>query len=189
MAILYRVFPYLASASKYETGGALYIPPQGGGRLDNPGIYSVLYLSDSPSGAIAEAFGRFPEWSSAILASGSAMPGSFRAIATYLLPEEAKICNLDDASQLIELGLRPSDVVTRDYERSRCWARRIWESSQWTGVRWWSFYDSKWASYGLWNTALLKVQAVRELRLDDEHLIDASRVISRPVRVRSRERL
>jgi hypothetical protein len=73
---LYRVFPYLADAAKSEPGGALYVPPQGGGRIDNPGKYSVLYLSDAAAGAVAEAFGRFPEWTPAILEGGPSLPGS-----------------------------------------------------------------------------------------------------------------
>ncbi|MBI1790737.1 MAG: RES domain-containing protein, partial [Acidobacteria bacterium] len=83
MPILYRVLPFLAAAAEDEPGGALYIPPQGGGRLDNPELYSVLYLSDAASGAIAEAFGRFPEWSPAILEGSPGMPGSVRALAKY----------------------------------------------------------------------------------------------------------
>ncbi len=68
MPALYRVFPYLKSAANTEPGGAFYIPGQGGGRADNPEIYSVLYFSDAAAGAIAEAFGRFPEWTRAMLA-------------------------------------------------------------------------------------------------------------------------
>ena len=87
MPVLYRVFPHFEDSADDEPGGALFVPSPGGGRLDNPGIYSVLYLSDSPPGAIAEAFGRFPEWAPAMLEGGSAMKGSVRAIATYSLPE------------------------------------------------------------------------------------------------------
>ena len=76
MISLYRVFPYLKSSSAEEPGGALFVPPQGGGRIGNPDYYSVLYLSDAAAGAIAEAFGRFPEWSPAILEGSPALPGN-----------------------------------------------------------------------------------------------------------------
>lgn len=46
--------------------------PRRGGCLDNPDLYSVLYLSGAAAGAIAESFGRFPEWSQAILAGSPA---------------------------------------------------------------------------------------------------------------------
>ena len=139
MPILHRVFPYLATAAEDEPGGAVLIPPQGGGRIDNPEIYSILFLSDAPAGAIAAAFGRFAEWNDAILEGSPSLPGSARAIARFRLPEDALVCNLDDPSLLQTLGLRPSDVVSRDYTRSRAWARRIHEQGRWSGVRWWSY--------------------------------------------------
>jgi hypothetical protein len=72
---------------------------------------------------------------------------SARAIARYRLAEDAHICNLDDPGQLLALGLRPSDVVSRDYTRCRQWARHIYETRRyeqggWVGVRWWSYYES-----------------------------------------------
>jgi len=118
---LYRVFPYRAASRQDEPGAALFVPPQGGGRIDNPGTYDVLYMSDSAAGAIAEAFGRFPEWTPAMLEGGASLPGSVRAVARYRLADAARICNLDDPKQLLALGLRPSDVVSRDYARSRAW--------------------------------------------------------------------
>ena len=104
-----------------------------------------------------------------------------KAVGVYALPDENLVCDLDDPRRLLELDLRPSDVVTRDYERTRSWARRIREQGKWTGVSWWSYYDPRWASVGLWNTSGLKVQSVRQLRLNDADLVEASRVIVRPI--------
>jgi hypothetical protein len=178
---LYRVFPFLASAPPAEPGGALYIPPQGGGRLDNPDLYSVLYLSDAAAGATAEAFGRFPEWTEAILAGSPALPGSVRGLARYRLDDGARICDLDDPRQLAALRLRPSDVVSRDYVRTRAWARRIYESGVWAGVRWWSYYDPKWASFGLWNRRGLTVEDVAPIGVDHPALVEAARAIVRRI--------
>jgi len=178
---LYRVFPYLEIAKATEPGGALCVPRQGGGRLDNPGAYSVLYLSDAAAGAIAEAFGRFPAWTAAILEGSPALPGSVRAIARFHLADDAAVCNLDDPALLKALGLRPSGVVSRDYSRSRAWAQRIYNRRQWIGVRWWSYYDPQWTSFGLWNTGRLKLEDVWPLRLDDPALHDAGRAIRRRV--------
>ena len=86
MPELYRVFPFLPRASPDEPGGALYVPPQGGGRLDNPDLYAVFYASDAEAGALAESFGRFPEWTSAILDGSPALPGSVRAVDATGLP-------------------------------------------------------------------------------------------------------
>ncbi|MGO9257152.1 MAG: RES family NAD+ phosphorylase [Bryobacteraceae bacterium] len=185
MPILHRVFPYVATSAGDEPGGAFYVPPQGGGRLDNPETYSVLYLSDAPAGAIAEAFGRFPEWNEALLEGAPSLPGSARALASFHLPEDAPVCNLDDPMLLQTLGLRPSDIVSRDYARTRAWARRIHEQGSWFGVRWWSYYDSQWASFGLWNISRLKLQEVKLLRLDEPALLDASRTVARRIVRRS----
>ncbi|MGA3078908.1 MAG: RES family NAD+ phosphorylase [Bryobacteraceae bacterium] len=181
MPAVYRVFPYLAASPADEPGGALYVPPQGGGRIDNPATYSVLYLSDSAAGAVAEAFGRFQEWTPAILEGSPSLPGSARAIARYRLVDDAPICTLDDAEQLLVLGLRPSDVVRRDYTRSRAWALRIYARRQWSGVRWWSYYDPSWSTYGLWDIEDLTLEEVRLLTLDDAALLEASRSIVRRV--------
>jgi hypothetical protein len=179
--ILYRVLPFLAKAAPDEPGGALHVPPQGGGRLDNPELYAVLYLSDAASGAIAEAFGRFPEWSPALLAGSPGLPGSVRAIASYRLADDAPLCDLDDPEQLRALRIRPSDVVSRDYDRTRAWSRRVYEQRAWVGVRWWSYYDPRWASVGLWKLNRLSLIEVRPLRLDDPTLIEASRTITRRI--------
>jgi hypothetical protein len=98
--------------------------------------------------AIADAFGRSPEWTEAILEPAPSLVGGARAIARFHLPDDAPVCNLDDAALLQSLDLRPSDVVSRDDARSRAWARKIYEPRRW------------WASFGLWN--------LTRLRLEDE---------------------
>lgn len=181
MPSLYRVFPFDANAAPDEPGGALYVPPQGAGRIDNPSLYAVLYLSDAAQGAIAEAFGRFPEWTPAILAGSPALPGSVRAIAEYELSDNAAVCNLDDAKRLVSLKLRPSEVVTRNYTTTRGWAQAVYEKGEWAGVRWWSYYESQWGSVGLWKCDSLKLHGVRVLTLQDPDLVDASRIVVRRI--------
>lgn len=181
MPTLFRVFPLAPSVHPGDPGGALYVPPQGGGRIDNPGVYSVLYLSDAAAGAIAEAFGRFPEWTPAILEGSPSLPGSVRAIARYHLPAGVRICDLNEPAQLMELNLKPSSVVSRDDSRTRGWARRIHDEGAWAGIRWWSYYDSRWASLGLWDVSELRLEEVTVLRLDDAFLLEAARTIARRV--------
>ena len=159
----------------------MYIPPQCGGRFDNPDLYRVFYLSDAAAGAISEAFGRFPEWSPSILEGAPALPGSTRAIARYHLSDDARVCDLDNPEQLNSLGLRPSDVVSRDYGRTRAWARQIYQQGVWAGVRWWSYYDPRWASFGLWQISSLALEEVRILQLDDSAVLEASRTILRRI--------
>jgi hypothetical protein len=178
---LFRVFPFLPQARSDEPGGALFVPPQGGGRVDNPDLYSIFYGSSAEAGAVAEAFGRFPEWTPAILAGSPALRGSSRAIARYRLAETARICDLDDPGQLARLGLRPSDIVSRDYTRTRDWARRIYRQESWDGVRWWSYYDPRWTSFGVWANGALSLLEVRVLRLDDAAVVEAARTIARQI--------
>ncbi len=132
---------------------------------------------------MAEAFGRFPEWTSAILEGSPSLPGSARALVRVELPGNLPVCNLDDSAQLVELGLHPSDVVTRDYERSRTWARRIYEQRRWIGVRWWSYYDPQWSNFGLWNVETIRLQDVSRIRLDDAAVQEAARMIARRVMI------
>jgi hypothetical protein len=185
VATLYRVFPYLVDVPASAPGGALYVPHQGGGRLDNPDLYSVFYASSAEAGAVAEAFGRFPEWTPALLEGNPSLVGSVRAIARYLLADDVKLCDLDDPHQLAALALRPSDVVSREYSRTREWARRIFQQREWSGVRWWSYYDPRWNSAGLWNLAGLALEDVRILRLDDAAVAEAARTISRRIVAKS----
>ncbi len=178
---LFRVFSYVAGSDQDAPGGALFVPSQGGGRIDNPGLYSVLYLGDTAPGAISESFGRFPEWTPSILEGTPGVPRSVRALAHYRLPEDAPVCNLDDPDRLLALRLRPSDVATRDYARSRAWARLIYDQKIWMGVRWWSYYNPAWYSFGLWDTSRLVLASVTPLRLDNPDLLEASRTIVRRV--------
>ena len=178
---LFRVFPYVAGADSHAPGGAFYVPSLGGGRIDNPGVYPVLYLGDSAPGAIAEAFGRFPEWTPSILESAPGAPRSVRAVARYHLPDDAPVCNLDDPERLLALKLRPSDIVTRDYARSRAWARLIYDQKVWIGVRWWSYCNPGWYSVGFWDTSRLVLATVTPLRLNNPDLLEASRAIMRRV--------
>jgi hypothetical protein len=91
------------------------------------------------------------------------------------------VCNLDEPSELAALGLRPSDVVSRDYARTRTWARRLFRDGRWAGVRWWSYYDPRWASFGLWRIEALSMVSVRGLRLDDAAVVEAAGAIARRI--------
>lgn len=179
---LYRVLPYQDSAARDQPGHPLYVPPSRGvARIDNPEIYDALYLGDTPAGAVAEAFGWMPQWDVGMLRGSRILPGSVRALATYRLAEYATLCDLDDAQRLIELGLRPSQVVTRDREVTQKWALQLFEARAHVGVRWWSYYDPRWGSVGLWDLRALTVVDVRVLALYDEEIVDAARTLVRVV--------
>ena len=178
--MLHRVFPWLPTAGDGEPGHPLFVPGFGGGRIDNPEHYVALSLSDGAGGACAEAFDYRPAWDQRMLRGSPLLPGSTRALATYTLDPAVTVCDLDDAVRLVELGLRPSQVVTRDRTITRAWALRIYGEGRWGGVRWWSYHDPRWGSHGIWAIGALAVERVEALTLDHPAVLEAAEVLNRP---------
>lgn len=175
---LYRVFPWLEDAPRGAAGHPLHVPTvQGAGRIDNPESYAVLYASDSAVGAVAEAFGNHATWTEELFLVPS-LPGARRALATYAA-DRVTILDLDDASALLERGLKPSEVVTRDRARTRRWALEVFRERRWDGIRWWSFHDPDRGSCGLWRTVGLTVLEVAALTLDAPPVIEAATLLHR----------
>jgi hypothetical protein len=105
-----------------------------------------------------------------------------RMLAWYDVDDSASICNLDDPHELLDRGLRPSNVITRDYAQSQAWALRIFAEARWVGVSWWSYHDARWTSVGLWDMNIIGGSGVEELTLDHPALIEAAQVLS--IRIR-----
>ena len=180
--IAYRVFPYLPSAAADQPGGALYVPPGGKNRADSPnGSYRCLYLGDSASGSIAESFGRFATWDRTLIEAEPALPtlpGTRFALAEYEIGENA--CDLDDAQQLVDLHLRPSDVVTRDRTVTQRWASLLHATGRYSGVAWWSYYDAGWKSLAIWDTRSITIASPpRVLSISDSDVLRAASIIVR----------
>jgi hypothetical protein len=149
--------------------------------VDNPGRYRTLYLSDAPVGAVAEAFGTLRLWTEAMFGRPD-LPDSRRALVEYETSQDLQIFDLDDARALDSLGLRPSQVVTRDRKLTQRWALTIYEQGRWGGVRWWSYYDPRWYSHAVWEVTALTVRtaSIRPLFIDDPAVVEASEVLGRP---------
>lgn len=179
MATLYRVFPWLREARRGQPGHPAFVPGGGAGRIDNPEHYLALYLSDGPGGACAEAFFFKSIWDDKMLRGSPSLPGSVQAIATFDLDLSIAICDLDDASRLVALGLRPSQVVTRDRQVTQPWALAIFQLQSFGGIRWWSYHDPRWGSHGIWATSNLELRNVEPLNLDHDALVEAAAVLNR----------
>lgn len=174
---VYRVFPYDPSATPGHAGHATYLPQvQGGGRLDNPGHYTVRYFAESAAGAVGERFGELSRWVPGMFAQPTRGAVERRlALATFDVPRDLRILDLDDAAVLLERGLRPTQVVRRNHDVTQAWALRIHEERtsarsrrpRWDGVRWWSWYRPEWPILGVWegDVALVDVE-----RLDLGHV-------------------
>jgi len=158
---LYRVLPLEPGAAEHEAGGALFVPDSTDGRIDNVGVYRVLYLAREPEGAIAETYGRIPLWKPAMLKSASGFPHS---LVTYSLPDTSKVFSLDDSAALTSLGVaNPSQIVARNRPFTQALALRIYGRHRYIGVSWWNYYEPAWASFGLWDTSSLKVLHAEQL--------------------------
>lgn len=152
---VFRVFPFDASAGDRDPGGALYVPPSRKGRIDAlpPFAYSVFYAASAAECAVAERFGAFDVWDRAVVEAAPATPllaKSRFAIAAYKLPALLELCDLDDAPMLVRQHVRPSQVVTRDRSVTQAWATRIHAREPYAGISWWSYYEPRWQSIGIW---------------------------------------
>lgn len=184
--LLYRTFPWLASAPAGEPGHGVYVPePSGAGRVDNPAHYRALYLSNAPAGAVAETFGSLKLWTPRMFRRPD-LPGGVRALATYDLADTLPIFDLDDPDALKALDIRPSQVVTRDRAVTQPWALAVFQQQRWSGVRWWSYYEPRWYSYAVWNIGALRLVegTVRAMTPSNPAVIEASDVLRRPRRSR-----
>jgi hypothetical protein len=157
------------------------VPGGAAGRTDNPEHYRTLYLSDGAGGACAEAFHYRPVWDERMLADSPSLPGSIQALGTYTLAPRSTVCDLDDAARLVEMGLRPSQVVTRDRQVTQAWALRVFDQRRWAGIRWWSYHDPHWGSHGIWAVEDLQVENVEALTLDHPAVAEAAEVLNRPL--------
>jgi hypothetical protein len=141
-------------------------------------LYRELYVADAATGAIAQAFGRIAIWNGEMLRRPS---GEALSLASYDDGDRVTVCDLDDPAMLLSLGLRPSNVVSRDRTITRDWSRRIYQTRSYSGISWWSSYDPQWRSFGIWSTSSLSLADIRELSLSDADLLEAARVIVRRI--------
>lgn len=180
--LLYRVFPFLASAPPGEPGHPLYEHrPQRGGRIDHPD-YHVWYLSRLAEAACGETFGNLAQWDSSMLQFPQ-LPGSRRALGIYSLPDDLRILDLDDPAQLLRLGLRPTQVVTRNLAVTQTWGHKIWsERAPHTTdhlVQWWSYHRPVWTVLASWLRP--ELAGVEPLNLSHPALMEAAKTLQRKV--------
>ena len=115
-----------------------------------------------------------------------AVPGARKTLGVYELADDLRICDLDDPHRLVELGLRPTQVVTRNLAVTSQWAHRIWsqrsagkDGRQWQAVQWWSFHRPVWTVIASWERPTLI--ALERLELDHTAVIAAATSLNRPL--------
>lgn len=148
---LYRIVPWIESASRGEPGHPLFVDVslQGGGRADNPRHYQALYVSETRQGAVGEAFGDLTDWSDRMFTVPWSKEAE-RVLVTYEADPPPEVLDLDDAEVLWKLNAKPTDVVGRDREKTRELALEVWFQRRWAGLRWWSWWRPSWRNQILW---------------------------------------
>jgi RES domain len=182
----YRVFPYSrAATSPEEPGHPLYEPkPQEYGRIDHPDYY-VWYLAREPDAAVGEVFGNFSEWHESIFRSR----GRPMALATYTLPDDLRLLDLDEPHELASRDLRPTRIISRNRPVSQEWGHRIWSEQsphkgrQWQAVQWWSYYQPTWRVVASWERP--EFQHSDLLNLDHFAVKAAATALRRPLKTQS----
>ena len=184
--LLYRVFPFVATAGEGEPGHPLYEHhPQRGGRMDHPDYY-VWYLAGQMSAAVGEVFGNLPVWEPTMLLFPALLDCS-RALGVYYVPDDLRILDLDDPAELLARSLRPTQIVARNLAVTQAWAHRIWQEPdladprgrRWDAVKWWSFHRPHWDVIGSWVQPM--IEAVEPLSMDHPAVRDAAETLSRVV--------
>jgi RES domain len=171
--LLYRVFPHLTQAQVDYPGHPLYVHPgQGTGRFDNPHLYKAWYLTAEATSAIGESFADIRSWKDAMFTFPQ-VPGARKALGIYRLPDDLPYVDLDDAQRLVELSVRPSQVVERNRPYTQGLAARIYGMRTYNGVRWWSYHLPQWRVYCLWDIDPEAVE-VQALSVSHAAVVDAA---------------
>ena len=138
-----------------------------------------MYLCETPASCVAEALLPFRgrPFRPPMLRRG----GRPLALCRYRLARRAALLDLDDPAILADLGLRPSEVATRDRERTQAQARRLFaERPAAAGLRWWSPVESSWINATLFQDRAephLSAGPLRELGPGDPVVAEAVRLL------------
>ena len=175
--ILHRCFAWDERALPDEPDGPLWFPRpfQGAGRHDNPDVYGCLYATEDAASAVVEQLAGFR--GNRFLPSMLVRRGLPLALAAIELPDRAELVDLDDPRVLVERGLRPSRVATRDRELTQPQALELYRSRpRSAGIRWWSVFESLWLNVTLFDRSAsrLRLAGVRALARDDPEVAQAA---------------
>jgi hypothetical protein len=183
--LLYRVSPYQPGSEDGAPGSPTYLhKPQRDGRIDNPIYYNVWYLSLTAAGAVGETFASHPKWPDELFDFGTSSDTRF-ALHTFKLSDACRVLDLDDAHNLAERVLRPTQIVTLNRSVTQGWALRIWnelagDRRRWDGVRWWSRHSAEWPIIALWTGTPTHVDT-EDLSTKHKAVVEAASVLNRSI--------
>lgn len=182
---LYRCYPRVPGARRGKRGHWSFVPtPQLHGRWDNSDLYDSWYFSRSEVGAIAESFYNKRNWIPEVFLTPTAEP---RAIAEFTFSGPPLI-DLDDAETLLNLGVKPSDVVVKDLSTTQTLARDIFiqSAADSAGISWWSSQMPSETSVLLWGSESappegLRLVGIQPLSIEHPAVIEAANRLYRPL--------
>jgi RES domain len=169
--ILWRLLPLIPDVAPSSPGGALWFPRelQGTGRHDNPDRYGCLYLSTSPTSAVAEALAQFR--GAGVLSQGMLIRANLPlALVQVDCADDEGLIDLDDPEVLTRTRLRPSRVATRARAVTQAYAARIFDAHPAAvGLRWWSTLEASLTNFTLYDRAASALRLVGVEPLTLEH--------------------
>ncbi len=169
----WRVFPWDASAQPGDPFTPQYVLPAGvqtGGRFDLPDT-STLYLAlEEPAHALAEVLqslrGKRMIRSGHLRRKERGRPGRFHPLAVVETWIPASLFDtfpdLGDPQNLVDLGIRPDDLSSRDRLVTQRISQRLHEEHGLAGFRWWSAFG------GQWHVALLYLDRIDPMAIHYE---------------------
>lgn len=179
--LVHRVHLWHADAKPSEPYSAEFIPPQQGyGRWDNPDLYTLRYLATSPEGAIIEAFGSHAIWREDMFRTGDSSH-TIRALSTFDLPEDTVFADLSDPRLLIEYNVTVTEVVKRNPRATQRLAARLFQSHEFDGIAWWSYYQPSLTLIALFQPDEAQLVDTVPLSLDLSEVQEAARLVVRTI--------
>lgn len=164
--IVWRLLPWQPDVPPTSPGGALWFPRelQGAGRHDNPDRYGCLYVGESPVSVVAE--GLAPFRGTGALTSGMLVRAGASLALAQLELHDGLLMDLDDASVLIDAGLRPSEVATSMRAVTQSYALRLFDGYLGLlGLRWWSTIEASLINVTLFDRAQPELEVIDVVRL------------------------
>ena len=189
--LLYRVFRYRSTAKPGESGHPLFVfKPQTSGRWDNPGEYDTWYLARAPECAVGETFGDLRVWREATF-STLFPDDTRRVLGTFEVPDTIALLDLDDARNLFDRHLRPTQIAIRNRPATQSIALEAFREKnadgtrKWAGLSWWSTRWPAWTPICLWasptDTPPHTLVDIQDLTTSHPAVADAARTLAKPL--------
>jgi hypothetical protein len=146
---LFRVFDWDGASLGRTEGGPLFVDRrrQGAGRHDAPARFGAWYCSRTAVSAVAESVqylrGHLLSDEDFLRAGGYAI-----ALVGFSLDDDLPLVDLDQPSQLVSRGIRPSQVATMRRSVTQRIAASIFEEGA-AGMLWWSTLEAEWTNVTL----------------------------------------